>query len=665
MQISDDILKGLENPVFQDNTKKFEKEQKFGKKLLATAWAVEIMAASLGLLIAFFMAFDAYNSNPTKDSSALLNAILGALPFLLIAIIEPTKIPLAGGLYRVRNIGWKALILITMIGLTAVTFETMFTGLERQLTNVTSKVTFGKSQIMNLDSLIKEKESLIKKYEEIDLVGATEGWDSKVDTIRSEHQKAVAVMQDRHEKNVKALADELNRYKSEKDSIEGEWNSKNSLRLSALQDALVELRDGLKNVENRIKDIDDKTNVDSSISNNEEIERFKSSIRKIEEELQDVSLLFNSSETAKIKEAQIKIGVVPDGKFGPNTQRNYQLWRDQRAKRIEELEVQINNKKNELKSVVESSLQSQRSQFDSLNEKRLELEESISLKNDELEALKTEIALSEVPAGLLEVVISKIRSVEERLAAANNEHNLSLLEKQKNMQEKTAQIELNRIEQENIISNQISSIPSLQKEVAELTSDKSNSVRIMRESALNNQIYRFAQKWKGYEDILDVKEEDLSTVATIWYGSISAICAIIGTILALISYIMTDPDAFVEKQKLKRNNPLRRSIRLALISLRKKINKPRINIVEKIIEKDKLIEVPVEKLVEVEKFTEVEKKVEVVVEKIVEVEVERFFPEIIPLPILLPHNADVESEMKKMNKIYSDFNSKVKPRTES
>lgn len=662
MQISDDILKGLENPIFQDNTKKFEKEQKFGKKLLATAWAVEIMAASLGLLIAFFMAFDAYNSNPTKDASALLNAILGALPFLLIAIIEPTKIPLAGGLYRVRNIGWKALILVTMIGLTAVTFETMFTGLERQLTNVTSKVTFGKSQIMNLDSLIQEKESLIKKYEEIDLVGATEGWDSKVDTIRSEHQKAVAVMQDRHEKNVKALADELNRYKSEKDSIEGEWNSKNSLRLSALQDALKELREGLKNVENRIKDIDDKTAVDSSISNNEEIERFKSNIRKIEEELQDVSLLFNGSETAKIKEAQIKIGVVPDGKFGPNTQRNYQLWRDQRAKRIEELEVQINNKKNELKSVVESSLQSQRSQFDSLNEKRLELEENISLKNDELEALKTKIAESEVPAEL-EVVISKIRSVEEKLAAANNEHNLSLLEKQNNMQEKTAQIELSRIEQENIISNQISSIPSLQKEVAELTSDKSNSVRIMRESALNNQIYRFAQKWKGYEDILDVKEEDLSAVAAIWYGSISAICAIIGTILALISYIMTDPDAFVEKQKLKRNNPLRRSIRLALISLRKKINKPRINIVEKIIEKDKLIEVPIEKLVEVERFTEVEKKVEVVVEKIVEVE--RFFPEIIPLPILLPHNADVEFEMKKMNKIYSDFNSKVKPRMES
>ena len=89
----------------EDSEKKFARERSFGKKLLITAWAVEIMAAMLGLLIAFFMSYDAYTNTSDQGTSAIFNAILGGLPFLLIAIIEPTKIPLAGGLYKVRHWG--------------------------------------------------------------------------------------------------------------------------------------------------------------------------------------------------------------------------------------------------------------------------------------------------------------------------------------------------------------------------------------------------------------------------------------------------------------------------------------------------------------------------------------------------------------------------------
>ena len=42
------MLKGIES-LFGNNADKFEKEKSFGKKLYKTAWAVEILAASLGL----------------------------------------------------------------------------------------------------------------------------------------------------------------------------------------------------------------------------------------------------------------------------------------------------------------------------------------------------------------------------------------------------------------------------------------------------------------------------------------------------------------------------------------------------------------------------------------------------------------------------------------
>ena len=57
--------------------------------------------------------------------------------------------------------------------------------------------------------------------------------------------------------------------------------------------------------------------------------------------------------------------------------------------------------------------------------------------------------------------------------------------------------------------------------------------------------------WSGHEDILDVTEKELAWVGFIWFGSIALICATVGTMLALISFIMTDQQAFLEKAEKK------------------------------------------------------------------------------------------------------------------
>ena len=126
-------------------------------------------------------------------------------------------------------------------------------------------------------------------------------------------------------------------------------------------------------------------------------------------------------------------------------------------------------------------------------------------------------------------------------------------------------------------------------------------------------------------------------VSIVWFGSIALIVSTIGTILALISYILRDPEAFVERKKFsltRRINrlfylifwrfnrillsatnlilavaklflsfaeifrgligqPVQRAIRLALIAYRRRLNKPRIETVEK--EVEKIVEVEVEK----------------------------------------------------------------------
>ena len=101
-----------------------------GRTVYITAWIVEIVA-DYGLFIAFSIGISEFVNIPEaeRDFGAHTRAILGALPFVLIAILEPTKIYLASGLYHSRIANRLGMTLAFLVGLTAltfVTFETMF-----------------------------------------------------------------------------------------------------------------------------------------------------------------------------------------------------------------------------------------------------------------------------------------------------------------------------------------------------------------------------------------------------------------------------------------------------------------------------------------------------------------------------------------------------------
>ena len=89
------MKQGLEG-IFSPE-KKFEAEARYGQNIYWVAQAVEILAALIGLTIAIATAYDGFRDIPDPDLGNYINAIIGALPFLVIAVIEPTKIPLAGG----------------------------------------------------------------------------------------------------------------------------------------------------------------------------------------------------------------------------------------------------------------------------------------------------------------------------------------------------------------------------------------------------------------------------------------------------------------------------------------------------------------------------------------------------------------------------------------
>ena len=161
------------NDLFDED--KFKEKQKYANFIFWVALIVEILAASIGLFFAWSTGFNAYEQIPAEErtTSTLIYAIQGSLPFFLIAVIEPLKIPLAGGLYMVSDLRWKLLIFLALMGLTLVTFETMFTSFEQNLTNVNGAVIKQNNLIEKINGQLNNLEVEKTKLNEVTEDGVT------------------------------------------------------------------------------------------------------------------------------------------------------------------------------------------------------------------------------------------------------------------------------------------------------------------------------------------------------------------------------------------------------------------------------------------------------------------------------------------------------------
>lgn len=623
------LIKGLEDPVFQDNSVKFAKEQEFGKKLMITAWLVEILAASLGLLIAFFVAFDAYNKHEIKDTSATLNAILGALPFLLIAVIEPTKIPLAGGLYKVKHLGWKTLFLFALVGLTTVTFETMFTGLERQLTNVTSSVTDGKNEVRALREKRDEVASRIAEFEGLDIASLTNEWNEKITTNSDQVASNRAAQIESFNVQLASLNEKLSTYETSRQAIIDEFNRNNETRLLALQRPIDALSEQISVEREKRANLDQQLRALSSAQQEDPtVVRLEAQIAQIQSDINDTENLISSNEGSQIALAQARIGVAQDGRVGTNTRANFERWKQQQLNDIADLEKEITRRRDESSAEGSGERQNLIRQIETIDETIVALQTSLDARSEALVELQLKIAGENVPPHMIQMEEASIVATLDSISELRTAHAQELDRIMTEGRAKQLEYEQSRRQVEQQLSEQKQSVPELRARMEEYSEAIQRTTQDIRTEALNNQVYRFAQKWMGHEDVLEVAEKELDRVALVWFGSIAFISSVIGTILALIANIMTDPDAFVEKQRSRKRHPLRNSTRLMLVALRRKL-----------LVKPKTIE----KNVEVEKLVEVEKVV----------------PELVAVPIFLPSDSDPDIEMERVSKHYAILKERI------
>ena len=107
-----------------------------GKTLIKFAWAIEIFVASTALAIALLMLLAQGQSGAAI--STVQNAfgdfkvdnLILSIAFLVVAIMELTKIPLATAYYYSVRLTWKIIFLLALLAVNFSTFETMVTAFE-------------------------------------------------------------------------------------------------------------------------------------------------------------------------------------------------------------------------------------------------------------------------------------------------------------------------------------------------------------------------------------------------------------------------------------------------------------------------------------------------------------------------------------------------------
>ena len=137
----------------------------WGTYLIRMAWVIEILAASLGLIIAWSMGAQTYDTlvaNGKDFSTAnLFDVVLAGLPFIMVAAVEILKIPLCLVVFLNTKLKVRIIFSIVLLGVTTLTFETLATGFERQFHNIKTSVTIEEDKLLDINNNILRVEKQI------------------------------------------------------------------------------------------------------------------------------------------------------------------------------------------------------------------------------------------------------------------------------------------------------------------------------------------------------------------------------------------------------------------------------------------------------------------------------------------------------------------------
>ena len=583
-----------------------------GKFLIRMAWAIEIMVAVIGVCIGLIMIFGSKQIDGEQIQTAAdlakynvtLNDFTIGLIFLIVAVVELTKIPLATAVYYSVRVFWRVVFLIALILVNVSTFETIVTGFER----------INRERTKIVDKLIVDYNSVKTQIQNIND-------NIEVNNVNDE----IKILIDRRAK----INEEIGKI-----TLNSQKQIQSVKESSANQDTIEQLK-------SEIKDLD----------------------RKIET-LLDANTQLSSQKDSKV--------------FGSN-KKSIDATIEQNNKRIENYEVERNRKSAELQGLIQASNKDNEGQINIINQDKNNQLKSLLEEKDQLdkeikvleeEKFKYQENDKNKAQNLIDLKDKKNELIEkiDNLAPDNQVFRVATwlkgwFEVDYNKEIEKINMKIFELEQQKI--DTITERGWFDK-IFSIFNKNSN----LDNKAINRQISSLQIQLKDFEykaemAITNVNESvyaDLPRGAItaafwLWFGVLSFIISVTGTMLAFASLVLLDPRLHVIRNKKTaywKGVSIRLSKFFVLLNKFiwgriKRFRDPNVKIVEKEVEVEKIVEKIVEKPVEVEKIVEkiVEKPVEV--EKIVikEVEVPKEIETLRKEMVYVPLPTDDEELLKK------------------
>tara|TARA_Y100001970_G_scaffold293489_1_gene440662 strand:+ start:3979 stop:5790 length:1812 start_codon:yes stop_codon:yes gene_type:complete len=544
------MRKGLDQFVSPD--KKFETNKRSGKQLIVIAWIIEVIVVFAGLFFALYNIALALE-NKVANLSLWLNTLSGALPFIIIAIVELTKIPLAMGFYRATSKVWKTTFGVALLLLILVTFETMFGGLERTFTLTTEELRESEIKTTSLKANLETLQVRKDEYSKLTNIVITEGYNKEIDS-QSDNKNKELLEIDNAEKN-------------ELESINNQLRNYDDIIYSQSVSDIDQRIDEITNTAN--------SNFEQNVKQKTQITLEQTS--RIDDQIQK----FEDSREEELKNAT--------GIFGGNTKGAVQ---SRYRKLIDEANLQKNNFEQDLRNFITVE-----------EEKRDNI-----LNSEEL------ILLNEERRKSIENENGKYKDVIESLNAEKNSITKKFQDQRNEIEEKYKRnleiVDERRDLKLDDLKNKESQIIQIDNEIAKEEDAINEENKIQREVKQVNQVYRFAKLIFDKDDIVEVTAGQVKLVSVIWFGSIAFITATMGVLLALAGYVLQDPEAFAKREKQTQQKKglglfanIKNFFRRSTVVIWNRMRRPKIKIqyvdkdVERIVEKEviKEVEVPVEK----------------------------------------------------------------------
>ena len=492
-----------------DNTINNQRLFNIGIRLVKFAWTVEIVAVLIGFLISIIVSYSVYFQIDRADNVLTFGdystILVAGLPFVLVGIVEATKIPVATALMYAKHTSWRIVLFIGLIFLAMITFETMVNGFERNFSNLTLSIDEKKSKELLIQHTIESYELQKKRINVINPYKVNERYKKTTQSANQEYNKKIVQQREYTQKQIHNIGNidrqkidkELQKLHNRENEIYEKWDAER-------KKATIRLR----NLVNK--------NITGSSSEKEKLEKELKNLKaEMKRELDDSNFLTR-----------------------PAKEKKYRALIDKKEQRLYKVsDYAIGNVAINQQTESEKQLQEHLRVLGENYQRRIDtIRSRISYLNKTLQASQqsNEFLLKKYEKELKLYTDSATRDRDSIINKASKSRSVNLRE----------------------YTYIQSKVKDFNKKIEELkTQQREIHYRINR-LVNQNQIYRVSSYISGKENAIEVPKEMVGTVALVWFGSLAFICSLAGVFLAIAGIYIQKiySDEYIAKELEMLNN---------------------------------------------------------------------------------------------------------------